>query len=548
MKKIFTLLLLAIFATTILEAQTYLLNENFENGIPTSWSNLDRDGDGFLWTIMTYDEDGIEAHSGNACVTSLSYDNDEEEALTPANYLVTPAIVVPADITAANCLRLSWWVAAQDPDYPADYYEVIVSTTGNELDDFSATPLYAETLSGDAWTQHSIDLTAYAGETIYIAFIHTDSEDEFMIKLDDISVSYFGEAGIVASPTAVNFGTMAINTTSAATHLTIFSGMLNENITATCSAPYEISLNNNSFGTSQTLTRNTTTALFVRYAPTAVGNDNGTITLTSGNTTATIQLTGAAITCDEVLQLPFIENFESEVSPCWTNIDEDHDGKSWLWMNDGEGHESDGYYISYSYDEDSWEDLMPFDWLVTPKIHIPENGAHLTWWAAAYTEDWPDNSYDVMISESLDINDFTSIYSETVNTEEFGQRFVNISDFNGRDVYIAFVHHTNTNETEDSYALVIDDIAVEAGLDIEDEEIIAVNRVYPNPTSGVVTVETASEGASSVEVYDIYGKMVLSQQITDGNATVNLSNCADGTYFFRIINANDVQTLKIVKK
>lgn len=548
MKKTFTLLLLVFTAMITLQAQTYLLNENFENGIPATWGNIDQDGDGFSWTTLTYDEDGIEAHGGNACVTSLSYDNDEEEPLTPNNYLVTPAITIPAGLTSANCIRLSWWVAAQDPDYPADYYEVVVSTTGNAVEDFVETPIFAETLSGNAWAQHTIDLTGYAGETIYIAFIHTDSEDEYMMKLDDISVLYFAEASIASSPAAIDFGTLAVNTTSAATQLSILSGLLEENITVSCGAPFEISLNNNSFSTTQTLTRNTNTALFVRYAPTAVGNDNGTITLTSGNTTATIQLSGSAISCDDVLQLPFYEDFESEVTPCWSNIDEDHDGNSWMWMNDGFGHESDGYYISYSYDEESWEDLMPFDWFITPKIHIPDNGANLTWWAAAYTEDWPDNTYDVMISETLDINGFVSIFSETVTTEEFGQRFVNITDFNGRDVYIAFVHHTNTNETEDSYALVIDDIAVEAGLGVDDEEVIAASRVYPNPTSGAVTIETANNGATTVEVYDVFGKRVLSENIFAGTADINLSSCADGTYFFRIIGSDSVETVKIIKR
>ena len=548
MKKILTLLLLVFTTMITLQAQTYLLNENFENGIPATWGNIDQDGDGFSWTTLTYSEDGIEAHGGNACVTSLSYDNDEDESLTPNNYLVTPAITIPAGLTSAHCIRLSWWVAAQDPEYAADYYEVVVSTTGNTAEDFVETPLFAETLSGNAWIQHTVDLTGYAGETIYIAFIHTESEDEFMMKLDDISVMYFEEAGISSSPAAADFGTLAVNTTSAATQLSILSGLLEENITVTCSAPFEVSLNNNSFGYTQTLTRNTNTALFVRYAPTSVGNTNGAITLTSGNTTATISVSGTAISCDEVLQLPFHEDFEREVSPCWTNIDEDRDGNRWLWMHDGYGHESDGYYISYSYDENSWEDLMPFDWFITPKIHIPDNGAHLNWWAAAYTEDWPDNSYDVMISNTLDINSFVSLYSETVTSEEFGQRFVNISDFNGQDVYIAFVHHTNTNETEDSYALVIDDITMEAGLGIDDEAVSNFSRVYPNPTSSAVTIETANNGATTVEVYDVFGKRVLSQKIFAGTADINLSHCANGTYFFRIVGADSVETIKIIKR
>ena len=128
MKKI--LFFVALFTTTLMasKAQTLLFNEGFENGLPSTWNNIDHDGDGFSWEVLTADEDLIDTHTGNGCIASASYDYEEEEALEPDNYLITPAITIPANLTAANMPMLSWWVAAQDPDYPADYYEVRIST------------------------------------------------------------------------------------------------------------------------------------------------------------------------------------------------------------------------------------------------------------------------------------------------------------------------------------------------------------------------------------------------------------------------------------
>lgn len=542
MKKLFIFcgLILAVFFA---KAQTYLLNEDFENGIPATWSNIDNDNDGFGWTILTADEDGIEPHSGNQCATSASYDNEEEEALTPDNYLVTPPLAIPATLTGANGLRLTWWVAAQDADYPADYYEVRVSTSGNTPADFTSPAIYGEVLSNDRWQQHSVELGNFAGNTIYIAFVHTNCEDEYMMKLDDISVFYFEDPGIVSTPATVDFGTVATSSTSAATQLTVVSALLSGNITATCSAPFEISINNTSFGTTQTLPSNTSAALFVRYSPTEVGTDTGAITLTCGEASTTISLNGTAVSCDQVLQLPFYENFESEISPCWANLDVDNDGKTWLWMHDGEGHESNGYYISYSYDELIWEDIMPNDWLITPKIAIPATGAHMSWWAAAYTEDWPDNSYEVKVSTNG--NDFTTIYAETMTSETFAQRFADLSAYAGQEVNIAFVHNTNTNQTEDSYAVVIDDIAIEEGVNIEEAEMTANFRVFPNPASDMLNIE--AQGFTQCQLVNTLGQVVLNENLIDGTIQLNLSNLAKGIYYVRLIG-EQVKTIKVVRE
>ena len=226
MKKIITLALLfcaCIFAT---HAQTILMSEGFEDGFPETWNNIDHDGDGFLWEVLTADEDLIDTHTGNGCIASASYNYEEDEALEPDNYLITPAITIPDNLTAANMPLLSWWVAAQDPEYPADYYEVRISTTGNSASDFSASAVYAEILSTNEWTMHTVDLRNYIGQTIYIAFIHTNCSDEFIMKLDDIAVLYFDTPSIVVTPDVLDFGSVMINTTSASMPVNVISALL----------------------------------------------------------------------------------------------------------------------------------------------------------------------------------------------------------------------------------------------------------------------------------------------------------------------------------
>ena len=130
---------------------------------------------------------------------------------------------------------------------------------------------------------------------------------------------------------------------------------------------------------------------------------------------------------------------------------------------------------------EEWEDIMPQDWLITPRIAIPATGAHISWWVAGYAEDFPDNSYYVLVADEPTFDNPTNLYNETVHSGTFAQRVANLTGFEGQDIYIAFVHTTNTNEIETSYGLVIDDILIEEGVGIEEHTASATVSVYPNP-------------------------------------------------------------------
>lgn len=156
---------------------TYPFNEGFEaNFSPDCWSMNDVDGDGYNWYLNTT----AYPHSGLACASSASWNS---VALTPDNYLITPQF----NINAAN-LQLKYWVAAQDPDYPAENYSVLVSTTGTAPANF--TEVFTEILTADTtWAERTVSLSAYNGQNIYIAFRHHDVTDMFYFRLDDVSIS-----------------------------------------------------------------------------------------------------------------------------------------------------------------------------------------------------------------------------------------------------------------------------------------------------------------------------------------------------------------------
>ena len=175
-----------------------IFGEYFEED-PTDWSLVDADGDGFDWHWFT--NEGLttglmDAYEGMGIMASASYSNDLERPLTPDNYLISLDINVPANAVEAY---LSWYAAAQDPDWSAEKYSVLVGPAGSTNPADFTDVIHTETLASDAWVNRTADLTDYAGETVRIAFRHHGVTDMFEIKLDQVEV--FAEVGEQPTPT-----------------------------------------------------------------------------------------------------------------------------------------------------------------------------------------------------------------------------------------------------------------------------------------------------------------------------------------------------------
>ena len=59
-------------------------------------------------------------------------------------------------------------------------------------------------------------------------------------------------------------------------------------------------------------------------------------------------------------------------------------------------------------------------------------------------------------------------------------------------------------------------------------------RVYPNPTAGTITI--AKAGSRVFQLYDIQGRLLLSQDIKSEKETLNLANLPEGLYIWRVEN------------
>ncbi|TDR24226.1 LamG-like jellyroll fold domain-containing protein [Flavobacterium cheniae] len=77
-------------------------------------------------------------------------------------------------------------------------------------------------------------------------------------------------------------------------------------------------------------------------------------------------------------------------------------------------------------------------------------------------------------------------------------------------------------------------------------ELNSVIELYPNPTSGILNID--SQQNVTVEVYDLLGKLVLNQKISVGTNSFDISNFNTGVYILKVTNGNgNTQTHKLIK-
>ena len=142
------------------------------------WTIRDDDGDGYNWEWMDASASDYNVYEGTHCMASASYQNSAfggGTALNPDNWLISPAFTAGSTVT--------FWYAGQDPNYSAEPFGVYVianGTTSDELGHFTASNTYQ---------QGSVDISAYAGETVQVAFRHYGVTDMFRLNLDLVEVS-----------------------------------------------------------------------------------------------------------------------------------------------------------------------------------------------------------------------------------------------------------------------------------------------------------------------------------------------------------------------
>ena len=468
-----------------LSAQTAFY-DGFDNESLTNWTLVDADADGYNWTYIQ----GDDAHSASGCLFSSSFVSSG--ILDPDNWLISAN---PVSVPSIG-YYLTWFVKEYDAPYP-DHYSVYVSTSASLSDIASSSPLFSESVSHTSWQFRSLDLSAYAGQSVYIAFRHHESANMSSLFLDDVSVA------IPPADPNISFVSLSLPTSARVGEEFSLSGLV-RNLSATplssfvvtCSvdgaAPssHNVSVPSISFGETHSFSLTLT-------APTVPGQSTFTLSVSHPNgvdiSLSDNQISSQMLICGSVAAFPHTQTFDSGFG-CWTEIDADGDGQSWRTASSVFSspttytyNQSPDALVSFSnYLETP---LQPDNWLVSPAIEVPSDGAYVAKWFSAVHASYPD-SYSVYVSTSPDIISFLSSGEllQISPSSDYRQSNLPLVNYAGSTIYIAFRHWNS----DDNYYLLFDQFSIEPAFatpEVTLSKIITPVRVCAEdtlPISGVV--------------------------------------------------------------
>lgn len=81
-----------------------------------------------------------------------------------------------------------------------------------------------------------------------------------------------------------------------------------------------------------------------------------------------------------------------------------------------------------------------------------------------------------------------------------------------------------------------------------EDHILGLTYIYPNPTTGMLTISNTQCMISEVEVYDVYGKRMKNVSVEGHEAILDFSSYAPGVYFTRIHTDKGLIVKRVVKK
>ena len=531
--------------------KTTIFSEDFTTGLDTTWRTYDVDGDGWNWLYDSYSE----------AMLSYSYDTDNYNPITPIDYLITPKITIPS--TGANLSFNAW---AVDDWYPYDHYFIKVSPSGSDDVDSFYTTIYYDSVP-DVPQNYQVSLAQFAGQQIRIAFVHVDTVDYWAMAIDDVEVFSLDSVDLAVTGTNV----IGVSTSSASATITADVENLGfatiNNLTVYCDVNGTVTNTTiASLANSQTATA-TFTGINLSNSGTYNIKFYVAVTGDADNTNDTL-----SVTTSVVPQASLTWDFEGSTSmpagftvASYDNATAHSSGifpnnEPWVVYNASQEIADDeilpgldgGTNIAMTqswFNENGSKSAYPANrWMVTPKVRLT-TGNFLIWDAMTYEAEFPED-YRVRISTTnTDTASFTTLLTVSEEDGEAWQRHtVDLSAYAGQDVYFAF-----QLISDDMNMLMVDNIKIAGpativpdgpdpqGIETADGSEISV---YPNPTTGVITVAAAN--ITRIEVIDAMGRVAMTQ---NGSAnTINISALAEGVYTLRVATENGVSMKRIVKK
>jgi hypothetical protein len=167
--------------------------------------------------------------------------------------------------------------------------------------------------------------------------------------------------------------------------------------------------------------------------------------------------------------------------------------------------------------------------------------------------DYIGGTWTTVSVDTVSSNAFSPIGKDLngVNYSGFQSKLYNVSDFNTplyEPSHSTLLYRLRFSQ---NYAYILvnngvvkSELPLTSITDINKIVLIKNNaNVYPNPTDGMVNVQT-SKSSSSIELYNVIGECLISEKINHLNHIIDISNYPNGVYFLKA----DEEITKIIKQ
>ena len=554
---------------------------------------IDANHDGYNFRVYPYGGYG----SGN-CLRSDSWiGGANAHALNPDNFVVLPRIIPNAGATFSfMAVDANMPGVAPDPEH----FGVAVSTAGNTNPaDFT---MIQEWNSTGTYTEYAVDLSAYAGQSIYVALRHFNTTGEsYYLYVDNIKVTNVDAEIQRPAKGAMVYANGELVAT------------LNHGETS-----YTHSVNRYTTDYCIRVIQEGSKADGTYYALAASQCDDAEIDcVRPKNLSGTFESGKVALSWERDIFIDFEDDPQG-----WTFLDADGDGQI-FGIYYGGGMNPDGSVnttntnaslSSFSY-LNGYGDLHPDNYAFMPLVKILP-GASMTFYAAGWDPNYPTETFGVAVAseDGLSINTIAQWTSQN----PYMRYTVDLSAYVGQKIYLGFRHFSAVS----AYAVCFDNItvtnAVWAGTvsetlhynvyrsfdgsnydligwidgdatSYDDNDIQSVNcyykvtavnsmpghetcesepalsvdgshdyvyvstdavseqdndvNVYPNPTSGIITVEAS--GMNYLTVMNALGQVVYDAPVDTDEVLLDLAQYGAGIYLVRINTATETLVKRI---
>jgi hypothetical protein len=418
------------------------------------------------WTIIDANNDG-DSWSFNSSITNTG--NESAHIYTNSNggndddYLISPPIALNGDES------LQFWYRTASSSEPNNF-EVLLSTTGNNPSNFTNVLLSNASYSNTSYQEKLINLSSYSGN-VFIAFhIPSGGNDGYYLYLDDICITSC-LAPSIGMPSEISQTTAELNW-----------------IENNASSSWDIEWGEAGFiqGTGAMLVDMDVDSYHLTGLISDTKYDYYVKSNCDINESSNWSEKSTFKTICEVITTPYCESFDtgSNHESCWTVIDANNDGDTWL-LNSSASHSGDEG-VKISTDGNGGNDN---DYLISPQITLTGSELLQFWYRSSSFNE--PNNFEVLLSTTgTNPADFTNILSpnSTCYYTIYQEQVIDLSSYIG-DVFIAFHIPSGGNDGGDLY---LDDICISSCL----SDVSGLNAMNITSNSADLTWNTANDETS----------------------------------------------------